>query len=176
MTIFFTSDTHFGHTNVIKYCNRPFADVPAMNVALTANWNSVVGPDDAVYHLGDFAMGPKSEHPKLFQALNGHKHLIRGNHDQSIQKMLAQGWETVSDSAVLTLDGLNLYLAHIPLGNDAYEGRYYPPELVKPPPYSYDYWLCGYVHGAWVARGNVLNVGVDVRGYRPVTLQQLLST
>ena len=55
--IFFTADTHWGHRNIIRYCQRPFADVEEMNEALITNWNSTVGKDDIVFHLGDFAMG-----------------------------------------------------------------------------------------------------------------------
>lgn len=54
---FFTSDTHFGHANIINLCNRPFKDVNHMNNMLVENWNSVVSDDDTVFHLGDFALG-----------------------------------------------------------------------------------------------------------------------
>ena len=54
---FFTSDTHFGHANIINLCNRPFKDVNHMNDMLVENWNSVVSDDDTVFHLGDFALG-----------------------------------------------------------------------------------------------------------------------
>jgi hypothetical protein len=54
--VWFTSDTHFGHTNVIKYSGRPFADVNEMNEKLVLNWNAIVKPGDVVYHLGDFAL------------------------------------------------------------------------------------------------------------------------
>lgn len=57
---FFTSDTHFGHVNIILYCNRPFASVLEMNEQVIARWNDRVGPRDTVYHLGDFAMGLKN--------------------------------------------------------------------------------------------------------------------
>lgn len=68
---FFTSDTHFGHVNIIKYCNRPFGSVPEMNAAMIAGWNRHVGPDDTVYHLGDFALGPKVLWPEYRRQLNG---------------------------------------------------------------------------------------------------------
>ena len=79
---FFTSDTHFNHANVIKYCARPFASLEAMNREMITRWNAVVGPEDTVYHLGDFAMGKSSEWPGFLRQLNGaRKILIRGNHD-----------------------------------------------------------------------------------------------
>lgn len=59
--VFFTSDTHFNHTNIIKYCQRPFRDIYEMNETLIANWNNVVAPDDIVFHLGDFCLGGADE-------------------------------------------------------------------------------------------------------------------
>ena len=56
MAIFFTSDTHFGHGGALGLYRRPFASVPAMNEALVARWNETVGPEDTVWHLGDFAI------------------------------------------------------------------------------------------------------------------------
>ena len=54
--VFFTSDTHFNHTNIIQYCQRPFKSTDEMNEAMIDNWNSVVGEDDTVFHLGDFSL------------------------------------------------------------------------------------------------------------------------
>lgn len=56
MNIFFTSDTHFGHNNIIKLSNRPFSSVEEMNEGLIERWNDVVGAEDIVYHLGDFSL------------------------------------------------------------------------------------------------------------------------
>ena len=55
--IFFTSDTHFDHKNILRFCNRPWETVEEMNQGLIDNWNSVVGPDDIVFHLGDVSFG-----------------------------------------------------------------------------------------------------------------------
>ena len=76
---FLIADTHFNHFNVIKYENRPWATVEEMDSAMIRLWNSVVRPEDRVYHLGDFSMNKKGL--MLAQHLNGRKILIKGNHD-----------------------------------------------------------------------------------------------
>jgi calcineurin-like phosphoesterase family protein len=96
--IYFTSDLHFGHRNIIDYANRPFWDnkivekggnvvleksaVDFMNESLIQNWNDIVGEDDTVYVLGDVAMGKIADSLPLVLKLNGNKFLIPGNHDR----------------------------------------------------------------------------------------------
>ncbi len=82
--IYFTADLHFGHANVIRHCNRPFASADEMDAALTHNWNSFVGKHDEVYILGDFTMKPAAEAHRYLSALNGRKYMIRGNHDHAL--------------------------------------------------------------------------------------------
>jgi calcineurin-like phosphoesterase family protein len=79
--IYLIADTHFGHTNIIKYCSRPFANVGEMNETMITNWNLVVTPDDHVYHLGDFALGPSEAIKAYRHRLNGSIEMIMGNHD-----------------------------------------------------------------------------------------------
>lgn len=80
--IFFTSDTHFGHQNVIKYSSRPWTDIEDMNKGLIDNWNEVVKKGDSVYHLGDFALTTKVDLiDSWLGKLNGTIYLIKGNHD-----------------------------------------------------------------------------------------------
>jgi calcineurin-like phosphoesterase family protein len=81
--IFFTSDHHFGHKNIIKFCNRPFADVESMNETMIAKWNERVGEGDEVYHLGDFALCSSGKLNKILDQLNGKIYLIKGNHESS---------------------------------------------------------------------------------------------
>ena len=78
--IWFTSDLHFGHQNIIKFCNRPWKTVEEMNEGLIANWNSVVKDDDIVFDLGDFAFAPNSKWKEILSRLNGIHYLILGNH------------------------------------------------------------------------------------------------
>jgi calcineurin-like phosphoesterase family protein len=84
--IFFTSDPHFMHKNIIKYCDRPFNDVKDMNQTLVDNWNRVVGDDDLIFCLGDFSLGREQDTLHILNSLNGHKVLIKGNHEKSVMK------------------------------------------------------------------------------------------
>jgi calcineurin-like phosphoesterase family protein len=175
MATYYTSDTHFGHANIITYSKRPFKDVPHMTEMMIAAWNSVVQPGDMVYHLGDFAMGPKGEHAGFLKRLNGYKVLIRGNHDQSHEKMLAQGWDEVYISKEEVIDGLRVYMAHVPpRALDPYGDRFYKTEFTPEPP-EHDIWLCGHVHEKFLRRGKVINVGVDRWDFKPRTFQELLT-
>jgi len=82
---FITSDTHFGHENIIRYANRPFGSSAEMNEAMIERWNARVGISDTVYFLGDFAMGRGVTAEFIVQILsrlNGEKTFILGNHDQ----------------------------------------------------------------------------------------------
>lgn len=81
----FTSDTHFYHKNIIKYCNRPFNNVEEMNETLINNWNSVVKKDDTVFHLGDMGFCGTQNLISVLSKLNGNIYLIRGNHDTDKQ-------------------------------------------------------------------------------------------
>jgi calcineurin-like phosphoesterase family protein len=69
--VWFTADHHFGHENIIKFCNRPFASAQEMDEAMIERWNSVVKPDDKVYHLGDFTLNNAAAADHYFKQLNG---------------------------------------------------------------------------------------------------------
>lgn len=80
--IFFTSDHHFGHANIIKFSNRPFKDVKEMNEEMIRRWNEKISPEDEVYHLGDFGLSKdRDEILNIINRLNGTKYLIQGNHE-----------------------------------------------------------------------------------------------
>ena len=81
--IFITSDTHFWHTRIIRFENRPFKSVEEMNEELIKRWNNKVSKDDTIIHLGDFCFGNKEKTQEIAQRLNGKKILIMGNHDDS---------------------------------------------------------------------------------------------
>jgi len=118
MTQFFTSDTHYYHSNVIEYCKRPFKDADEMNEALIAAHNSVVKPNDEVFHLGDFAFCSADKIKTLLSRLNGKIHLILGNHDRTIQKNLElqKCFDSVTHGIKeLKIDGQTIVLCHYPM-------------------------------------------------------------
>lgn len=167
--IFFTSDSHFGHANVIKYCNRPFSDVDEMDEILIKNWNSVVGPQDTVYHLGDFCMGGRKPQEYLCQ-LNGKMFLIPGNHDK-VTRFVGQytkhGEVNILPELVrVSLNGQYMTLCH-------YAMRVWDKS-------HYGAWnLHGHSHGALSPQGMQHDVGVDVNNYAPISielLQMIMST
>lgn len=79
--IYIVSDTHFSHKNIIEYCNRPYENTEIMNKNIVEKWNSIVAPKDVVFHLGDVGFGLVEQLKPLIESLNGHKILLRGNHD-----------------------------------------------------------------------------------------------
>lgn len=84
--LFFISDTHFFHKNIIKLCDRPFKDVDDMNNTIIHNWNNIIPKDGIVFHLGDFSYrGDLKAIKQLIPKLNGKIHLIFGNHDNKIK-------------------------------------------------------------------------------------------
>lgn len=194
--VWFTSDTHFGHENIIKYCNRPYPGVPEMNTDLLINWNNTVQPDDTVFHLGDVCMGRMDESLQFVSRLNGQKVLILGNHDRPylgwfkgekrdrwIQRYLDAGFTTIHDDAYVTMGNRVFYLNHIPYSGDlganedrtAFEkSKLHTPQDTGVP------LICGHVHDAWQVqhsplRTRMVNVGVDVNGFRPVGARKVLE-
>lgn len=170
--VFFTSDTHFYHSNIINFCGRPFKNVEVMNETLIANWNSVVGPDDIIFHLGDFCLGGSAEWTNILNRLNGKIYLIVGNHDI---KNLRQGYysrfEHIAMQMHIEVGKQKIYLNHCPFL--CYGGAYR------------DTWqLFGHVHtskqntGIDAPRLHMLfptqyDVGVDNNNFTPVSFEEV---
>ncbi len=112
MTIFFTGDTHFGDPRALRFDHRPYPDLEAHDAGLIAAWNATVSPDDTVWHLGDFALGPSGDRIRAILAgLNGEKHLIVGNNDGP-DTLTAPGWASVRHYAELAVEGRMVVLCH----------------------------------------------------------------
>lgn len=170
---FFTADTHFFHHNVIHYCARPWATVEDMNEGLIANWNSVVAPNDEIIIAGDFVFGGVEKGKSIVSRLNGKKILVRGNHCQKQSKMLRMGFDVVVDSLVLDIGGVSVNVSHYPyVPKDVDEDTRYLDRRVKD---NGDWLIHGHVHCTWKIRRNMINVGVDVWDFRPVSEKEILK-
>ena len=207
MAIFFTSDTHFSHFNIIQYATRPFDDIDQMNAEIIRRWNTVVGEDDTVYHLGDVAMGKLEISLAHVTRLNGHKILVAGNHDKCwigdrayrkgtdaqvialrLQKnrklYFNAGFSEIINSPdvngktlELTLStGLKVAVSHFPYQGDSQDQDRYTQWRPKDEGLPL---ITGHVHGKWLQRGKMLNVGIDQWNGYPVPeekVSQMLST
>ena len=123
MNLFFTADPHFNHMNekggIIKYSNRPFADINEMNETLVRNWNSVVGPNDLTRIVGDFALYMTREDQRnlVVSRLNGRKILIHGNHDHlKLNGYLGIGFEDYKFFEFFE----DLFISHFPIYPEEY--------------------------------------------------------
>lgn len=177
MTTWFTSDLHFGHVNIIRYCDRPFADVEEMNEALIERWNAVVDDTDTVWVLGDVAMGRVTETLPLVGRLRGRRLLLAGNHDRCwdgngpradewLQRYLDAGFAEVHQGAMrLSVGGHEVLACHFPYLGDSQDLDRHP---IARPVDDGGWLLHGHVHEQWRQHDRMINVGCDVWDYRPV--------
>lgn len=124
--MFFISDTHFHHANIIRLTNRPFSSVEEMNEFLIDKWNRKVKPNDVVYHLGDFSLSRDfGIVNSVFERLNGQKNLILGNHD-NLKLMSSLAWSTIENYREISYRDKKIVLFHYPIleWNGAYRGGY----------------------------------------------------
>lgn len=193
MSIFYIADTHFGHENIIKLCKRPFTSVVEMNEVFVENWNKRVKGGDRVYILGDmFYKTVDAE--EILTRLKGEKHLILGNHDASwleeylvecgdrvgtlahtsyrfvkSKRDLGVYFKSVSQILQITDEDKGAVLCHYPLLTWKHEKRLYM--------------IHGHLHNNTsdpffhhlAENERILNAGVDVNGYMPVTLEELME-
>jgi len=161
----FTADTHFDHSNIIKYCNRPFKNVEEMNKILIRNWNQRVKEEDTVFIVGDFCFKETMHKAEYFvNQLKGKKIFIKGNHDSH------NGINTKIISLVLRFGKRKhreILLVHNPL-----EGGI-----------GYYLILSGHVHNKWKFKRyefpegyyDCCNVGVDVWNYYPISINEIFK-
>jgi calcineurin-like phosphoesterase family protein len=174
MTTYFTSDTHFDHANIIKYCNRPFKNVDEMNEAMVEGWNRVVTPQDTVYHLGDFTLGNTKHFWKWVNRLNGAQiYVLPGSHDQLWTKDFPDSYH-----------GVCVHLAEPLVSLEFPEilsitGR---PQVLVLCHYAMRVWdrshfgawhLYGHSHGTLLGFGLSFDIGVDSNGFAPVSLEEV---
>jgi len=180
MTIFFTSDTHFGHKNIISFCGRPYNSVDHMNQTLINNWNETVEPDDIVYHLGDACMGDISYTLPLIGRLNGYKILVPGNHDRVFsgesqakrERFRPLYLEVFQQIEKESFPYGGFMVSHFPYDGDSHDQNRFDKQRPKNEGLPI---LHGHVHSKWRMKGNQINVGVDVWDYRPVEFDALVD-
>jgi len=169
--IYFTSDTHFGHTNILRFGKgRPFEDINEHDEMLIKNWNDRVGPGDRIYHLGDFSMSNPERIRSILERLNGQIFIIRGNHDKNLRgdKTLNHViWIKdyfklkVPDEGTVT-GKQEIVLSHFPF--EVWDKRHYG-----------SWHLHGHCHGnlpspEWQPR---LDVGVDNCNFAPISYEEV---
>ncbi len=164
MTIWFTSDQHFGHKNIIKLSNRPYSSIEYMDEDIIDRYNKLVKKEDVVYFLGDLAWNQSYENYKnIFKQLNGRKSYILGNHDnkQHLIKCQKEGLLLdVRESKILNIGSDTIHLTHYPLLE------------------WYNFYKGGYaLHGHTHAKLNdyclSTDVGVDCWEYEPVSWEEI---
>lgn len=172
--VWFTADHHWGHSNIIGYCNRPFRDLPHMESTIMRRHNERVAIGDTVFHVGDFFFRESTVRPLIpyttfIERLNGHIILIQGNHDSN------NGVKTVIQQCVIDHGGIKMLLIH-----------QYEHAIVSSTVEDIDIVLCGHVHEKWLHK-NILvymggtdykivpaiNVGVDQWNFYPTNLREL---
>lgn len=179
--VFFTSDQHFGHNNILKYCpqTRPFGNIDIMNGVLIESWNDVVAEEDIVYVLGDFFMGRATLIDEILPQLNGDIYLIRGNHDEKnrIKKFTEYDIQILGKYSFDNFFGLgNVVLCHYPPDQE--------PDIVKEAEAFFgegqDFiWLYGHVHDDAPEHVHLINgipcyhVGVDTNDLTPISSEDL---
>lgn len=155
---FFTSDQHFGHNNIIKYCDRPFKNADIMDRELIRRHNAVVERNDEIFMIGDFSL-KSSMHMeylrKIIKKLKGIKHLILGNHD-SLKPFnyIDIGFTSIHTS--LEIEGF--VLNHDPAVSCINRNKIF---------------ICGHVHNLFKTEKNVINVSVEIWEYTPVSLEEI---
>lgn len=198
MATFFTSDTHFGHANIIRLSNRPFADVDEMDETMISNFNEQAGPEDTIFHLGDACMGKLVLSLQCIARINARVVLIPGNHDRTS----ASNWkkfrkpsnfqrfynmyQEVFENVYMEREGKRsewiapiypapnwpIKMSHYPYTGDSHgEERY---RELRPRDEGGPL-IHGHVHEQWKFNGRMFNVGVDRNDFRLVTQDEVLD-
>lgn len=166
---YFTSDLHLGHSKIIQYCNRPFADVSEMNETIIDNWNKKVGRNDNVYLIGDVSFLRPETTVSFLKRMKGRKYLVRGNHDKKMDESVINEFEWVKDLAEIYIQD-----------SEAEKGR----QMIVLCHYAMRVWNKAH-HGAWHLHGHShgtlpddpnslsIDVGVDNHNFAPISYQEI---
>jgi len=153
MNYFFTADEHYGHLNIIKYCDRPFRTVEEMDDEIIRRHNEVVGIDDVVYHLGDFTLRDAQAAENYRRRLNGRHYFLKGSHDNWLPS-------DYNKMVVIKIGDHTITMCH-------YAMRTWQAS-------HYNSWqLFGHSHGKLLGIGKQMDVGVDTHGFYPYSFEDV---
>jgi calcineurin-like phosphoesterase family protein len=162
----FISDTHFGHANMYKFVDdkghrirHEFKDYLEGDEAMIQRWNSVVKPQDYVYHLGDVTFQYSGYFNNIMSRLNGQKRLIIGNHDKLKNPNLLKWF----DKAMIWhgFKEENFTATHFPHRLESLRDGVFN--------------VHGHIHDGHMEDLHYINVSVEVRGYTPVHMDTILK-
>jgi calcineurin-like phosphoesterase family protein len=165
--IWFSSDFHLGHKNIIKYSNRPFVHVTEMNETIIDNWNAKVKNDEVAYFLGDFCFGSEKEVGNYLRRMNGYIKILFGNHDKALRKFADNGVysekiEFLDEYKEIKIGDQHITLCHYALRvfNRSHHGAWA---------------LYGHSHGTLPDDPHTLSidVGVDVHNFFPISFEEI---
>jgi calcineurin-like phosphoesterase family protein len=168
--IYYIADTHFGNANMLRLWNRPFSSIEEHDGFLIKSWNETVNYKDDIYIIGDAFCSKKINVESYLNCLNGRKHLIIGNHDSYyLNKNMDKHFESITQIAMIYDEGKCIVLCHYPMAewSNYYNGAYH---------------VHGHIHNNRVGdafrflrmQDRVLNAGVDINNFRPVTFEELI--
>lgn len=151
--VWVTADTHFGHSNVIGFCGRPFQSCHEMDEEMVLRWNAKVSHGSLVIHLGDFALVGADRRKAILSRLNGRLLVVPGNHDKGMPKELF-----LPPLCRVDWKGITYTLCHFPLESWRPGGAVH---------------LHGHCHGNARKVKNRYDVGVDAWNFEPILLESL---
>ncbi len=163
MTVWFTADTHLGHGRIIDYCRRPFSGADEMELALLDNFNAVIKPCDALYHLGDVCWSSYDLGRFFGRLKTRNVQLILGNHDKKPLNEYNKYFTWVGDYKKTTLQGVQVAMFHYPMRswNGKGHGAIH---------------LFGHCHNKLPSHDRSMDVGVDAVGFCPISLEEVVDT
>lgn len=193
--IYFTSDWHLGHANVINFSKRPFTDLDNMHAALISNFNKIVTPDSVTYFLGDIVFLGSEKSKELIDQLNGTKILVLGNHDKGVESSYNSGFDVVLNSATIFIEQEKVTLSHYPLvglyrentekmknrtEGEGWHGEFRHTAAGFTVKNEGQFHLHGHIHSPNSGQstrtlGRQFDVGVDANNYRPVHIGEIAS-
>lgn len=180
MSIFFTSDHHFGHERIIELTGRPFKDRFEMNRAMKERWNERIKPNDLVYIVGDLSFMQETATRKLCKELNGKKMLIQGNHDKD-KRLPKDCFEEICFNKEIEINGEKVLMCHYPYKGTPEEIAHaekngYKLKYMDRRPEDNGGWLIhGHVHQKWKIKRKMINVSVEPWDYYPVSMEEIVQ-